>query len=82
MKVTMDMSAYDVENAVWSGARDTVSDLSTDELQLVLDTLEEIECDNPEGISMTYLNDFLWFERDTIAEWLGYEDYDALLNDR
>ena len=28
------------------------------------------------------LNDFFWFERDTIAEWLGYEDYDELMKDR
>jgi hypothetical protein len=32
--------------------------------------------------SDTELNDFFWFERDTIAEWLGYEDYDELIRDR
>jgi hypothetical protein len=30
----------------------------------------------------TDLNDFFWFERDTIAEWLGYDNYDELMHDR
>ena len=28
----------------------------------------------------TDINDFLWFERDQIAEYLGYEDWDAFEN--
>ena len=32
-------------------------------------------------IEDTELNDFFWFERDLIAEWLGYEDYDELMHD-
>ena len=28
------------------------------------------------------LNDFFWFERDTIASWLGYENYEELMHDR
>lgn len=32
----------------------------------------------PDGMSETELNDLLWFEDDTIAEWLGFEDWEAL----
>ena len=27
----------------------------------------------------TELNDFFWFKRDTIAEWLGYENFDEIM---
>ena len=36
------------------------------------------EYEHGEGWSDTAINDFLWFETDTIAEWLGYEDWDDL----
>jgi hypothetical protein len=63
----------------WSGAKDTVYDLTWsdfDILEPIIEDMFEGEC------SDTDLNDFFWFERDTIAEWLGYEDYDELMEDR
>ena len=63
----------------WSGAIDTVDDLTWDDFDILEPIIEEMfegEC------SDTDLNDFFWFERDTIAEWLGYEDYDELMKDR
>ena len=33
-----------------------------------------------EKMSDTELNDFIWFEDDTIAEWLGYNDFDEIMN--
>ena len=63
----------------WSGARDTVNDLTYDDFDIFEPIIEDMfmgEC------SDTDLNDFFWFERDTIAEWLGYEDYDELMKDR
>ena len=63
----------------WSGASDTVSDLTWEDFDILEPMIEEMfggEC------SDTDLNDFFWFERDTIAEWLGYEDYDELMRDR
>lgn len=61
----------------WSGAADRVKYLTSDEL----DTLESIiEDAYPDGMSETDLNDLFWFEEDTIAEWLGYEDFEAIMN--
>ena len=60
----------------WSGAKDTMNELTPDEL----DTLESMleECEPADGWSDTAINDFLWFETDTIAEWLGFEDWEDL----
>lgn len=60
----------------WSGAKDTIKYLSKDELDIIEEMLEELY----PGMDETELNDFFWFERDLIAEWLGYDDFDAIIN--
>ena len=60
----------------WSGGRDTLNDLTAEQCETVERYLEDLY---PDGIDETELNDFLWFERDTIAEWLGFKNYDALM---
>ena len=60
----------------WAGARYTADYLTEDEL----DTIENILIDlYPEGMTETKLNDFFWFEEDTIAEWLGYDSFDEIM---
>lgn len=61
----------------WSGAKDTVKYLTESELDTIESYLEELY---PEGMTDTELNDFIWFEDDTIAEWLGYNDFDEIIN--
>jgi len=61
----------------WSGAKDTAKYLTEDELDTIEAILEDLY---PDGMSETELNDFFWHERDVIAEWLGYEDFEALMN--
>lgn len=61
----------------WSGGHDTLETLK--EKNLVDDVqaaIEEIYCE--ESPTDTEINDFLWFERDTIAEWLGFSSWDDL----
>lgn len=62
----------------WSGGQDTINDLTSEQLDSLLPMIEEAF---PEGLEETSLNDFLWFERDLIAEWLGFGDYDELLEE-
>ena len=64
----------------WSGGEDTLEVLRE---KGFCDTLEaHIECDIfPDGCTDTELNDFLWFERDFIAELLGFSDWEALESD-
>ena len=61
----------------WSGAKDTVRYLTESELETIESYLEELY---PEGMTDTELNDFMWFEDNTIAEWFGYNDFDEIMN--
>ena len=63
----------------WSGARDTVQYLTDDEVERVFSMLEEIY---PEGMDETEVNDFFWFEDDTIANWLGYSSFEEIMHRR
>lgn len=65
----------------WSGAKSTVEYLTLEEIENIwanyLD--DEILGRIPEE---TEINDFFWFETDEIARFLGYEDFDELMEDR
>ena len=63
----------------WAGAKDTVKYLSDDEIETIFSMLEDSE---PDGMSETEVNDFFWFEDDTIAEWLGWSDFETLISAR
>lgn len=53
----------------WSGAKDTLERIINEGK---CDLLEQILEDTyPDGMTETELNDLLWFESDTIYEWLG-----------
>lgn len=61
----------------WSGGNDTLKVLIE---KGVCDEVEDFieQCfSNPTD---TDINDFLWFERDQIAEYLGYDDWEAFEN--
>lgn len=55
----------------WSGAVSRWQEIEeagkVDELENILE-----DC-YPEGMSMTQLNDFIWFEEETWRDWLGME---------
>lgn len=80
MTVTKMVTALTFE--FWSGGADTVSDLTLEELEEVWERVEEMYSTDEEPPTETDINDFFWFERDTIANWLGYNDYDELMKDR
>jgi len=60
----------------WAGAKDTVKYLTEFELEEIESILEDLCW---EGLSEEQLNDIFWHERDLIAEWLGYEDFDEIM---
>ena len=78
MKIYSEVDSYN-DFEFWSGARETINYLTPEEIEQVFYILEEIY---PEGMSDTELNDFFWFEDDTIAEWLGWPDFDTLMSGR
>lgn len=67
MIVYKDISLRDFEP--WSGAVDTYNRIynegKLDKLEAVLEDLY------PDGVDETTINDLLWFEEDTVFEWLG-----------
>lgn len=76
MKIIKEVDSWN-DFDFWSGAEGTVKYLTCDEIETIFAQLEEIY---PDGMTDTELNDFFWFEDDTIAEWLGYENFDEIMN--
>ena len=60
----------------WAGGKQTIEELTEEELEQIEEILEEIY---PEGMDETEVYDFFWFERELIAEWLGYENFDKIM---
>ena len=60
----------------WAGAKDRVKYLSFKQLDTIENILEDIY---PNGIDETTVNDIFWFEEDTIAEWLGFDNFDEII---
>lgn len=73
MKIHRETSLTDFD--FWAGAKYTAQRLTREQLATIEEMLEELY---PDGMGETELNDFFWFDRDTIAEWLGFEDWEAL----
>ena len=76
MKYYVETSLENFE--AWSGGRDTLEVLIEKGL---CDTVEAfLEEVLGEDISDTAINDVLWFERDTIADWCGFSSWESLEN--
>ena len=74
---------YQIEDNIhnfpfWSGAKDTIAELTMDEMNSLEALIEEMFYD--ELPTDTEINDFVWFERDAIAQHLGYDDFDELMH--
>lgn len=72
---------YKVETSLdrfeaWSGGKDTLDVLiEKGDCDSVEQLIDELFCDR-ETPTDTEINDFLWFDRDAIAQHLGYADWD------
>ena len=72
MYIKKEMNFTDLFNNSWSGAIDTLKAIEeADKEEELMEYLEEIFSDVP---NETEVNDFLWFERDYIYEYLGMSD--------
>lgn len=56
----------------WSGGKDRADKCSVNELDSIEDFLQEIEPED--GWTDTAINDIFWFEFNTLAQHLGYDD--------
>lgn len=72
------MKIYKEENLrnfeFWSGAKDNANELTSAQLDEVENILEDMY---PDGMSETEINDFFWFDFDTIKEWLSITNEEA-----
>lgn len=70
MKITYELDLERFE--AWSGAKDTLDRIQhegkCEELENILDELY------PDGMTETELNDLLWFDSETVYEWLGIDN--------
>ena len=69
MKVYSEINLRDFE--FWSGAKSNAETLTSEQLDIVESILEDAY---PDGTSETQINDFFWFDFDTIREWLGIKE--------
>ena len=70
MKTTTERSLDGFE--AWGGAVETLNRIcEEDKIEALESFLEELY---PDGMTDTELNDLLWFEEDTVFEWLGIKD--------
>lgn len=75
MKYVVEESLDNFE--AWSGGKDTLDTLrEKGDCDAVECLIEELASTSEEGWTDTNINDFLWFERDTIAQHLGYSDWE------
>ena len=71
---------YELADMVWSGARDTITDIqNANKEDEFMNFLEDVFCD--EVPTDTEVNDFIWFERDRIYENLGLTENGELIEE-
>ena len=63
----------------WGGAIDRVKHLTEADFETIERNLVGLF---PDGISEENLNDFIWFEDQTISEWLGFQNFDEMIEER
>lgn len=73
MTITMEKSLQHFD--FWGGAAANAAKLTPSELDTVEAILEDIAA---EPLSMTAVNDWFWFDFETICEWLGLEEEEVL----
>lgn len=76
MLIREDISVRDFD--FWAGGFETWLELTFEELDALDDLLPEAF---PNGLTQTELNDLFWFDSDLIAEWLGFEDWENLVEE-
>ena len=63
----------------WGGAATNAAKLTPEELDNIEEQLEEtLDWDRNEPYSTTEINDFFWFNFETVCEWLGL-DYEEVM---
>ena len=72
MRIYEEKSLADFE--FWSGGKraEILTDEQFNEVESILEDLY------PDGMEDSQINDLFWFAPDTVADWLGFNDWEAL----
>lgn len=71
------------EFRAWSGACNTWEALvERDDIYTIEEMIEDYIEDTGSLLTETEINDFLWFETDLIAEWLGYREWEDYIENK
>ena len=77
MTITYELDLNSFE--AWSGAKDTLDRIQREgkcaELENILEEL------HPDGMTETELNDLLWFDSESVYEWLGIRSEEQIENE-
>lgn len=77
MTITYELDLNSFE--AWSGAKDTLNRIQREgkcaELENILEELY------PDGMTETELNDLLWFDSESVYEWLGIRSEEQIENE-
>lgn len=69
---------FDIRSDCWGGAKNRVNSLTDELIDKLENVLDDPELWSEEIPTDTEVNDFIWFEDDTYADWLGFKDADQL----
>ena len=77
MTITYELDLNSFE--AWSGAKDTLDRIQREgKCSLLEQILEDIY---PDGMTETELNDLLWFDSESVYEWLGIRSEEQIENE-
>ena len=62
----------------WGGAASNAAKLTPEELDEIEEQLEALGSYEEDAMSVTEVNDFFWFDFETVCEWLGL-DYEEVM---
>lgn len=69
---------FDIRTDCWSGAKDRIDSLTPELIDRLENYLEDDAVWGEEMPTETEVNDFIWFEDDTYADWLGFDNSSQL----
>ena len=69
---------FDIRSDCWGGAKDRIESLPYELIDILESYLSDDDFWGEDTPTDTQVNDFIWFDDDTYAEWLGFDDAEQL----
>lgn len=83
MKGSNEMRIYEEKKLLdfefWGGAKERVKYFTDAEMEVLEECLLDL---HPDGIEAVVLNNIFWHDSDFLAQLVGYNDFEEIINDR